>query len=571
MFKNLLKKIAEHKIITGIVVIALILVIFFTVRALSGTSSQTRYVTATVQRGTIITSVSGTGQVSASNQVDIKSKASGDIIYLGMVQGQSVQKGVLLLQLDTSDVAKSVRDAQINLENAQLSLAKLKGPDGLAVPKNKQDALDNLDTSYEDGFNTVANLYLDLPSIVSGLNDILFSYSFSPSQQNLDYYADSAYLGNSAAYQYKDNARQTYQTARVAYDKSFSDYKSTDRSAPTSTIESLINESYDTTKAIADAVKSANNLIQFYKDQLSNRNVKPPALVDTQLSSLNTYTGKTNTDLLNLLSIKNTIKNDKDAITNADLDLQSQELSIQQRKNSLADAKANLANYYVYAPFAGTIAQVNVKKGDSISSGTAIGTLITKQQMAEISLNEVDIVKVQLGQKATLTFDAVDGLSISGQVTEIDTIGTVSQGVVTYNVKVTFDTQDPRVKPGMSTSVAIITEAKPNVLLVPNGAIKSSGNIKYVEVVESVGTSTVAGTFNNAGVVLPNGSKQQEITVGLANDTSTEILTGLKEGDIIVVRTINASASAANTAQNSSTNRNSNFRPGQGIGRIIGD
>ena len=100
--------------------------------------------------------------------------------------------------------------------------------------------------------------------------------------------------------------------------------------------------------------------------------------------------------------------------------------------------------------------------------------LITKQKIAEISLNEVDAAKVKVGQKVTLTFDAIDGLSITGEVSEIDALGTVSQGVVTYGVKIAFDTQDERVKSGMSVSAAIITDVKQNVLLVPNAAVKSN-------------------------------------------------------------------------------------------------
>ena len=65
-----------------------------------------------------------------------------------------------------------------------------------------------------------------------------------------------------------------------------------------------------------------------------------------------------------------------------------------------------------------------------------------------------DFLTIKVGDKATLTFDAVTDLSISGQVAEIDTVGTVSQGVVSYALKIAFDTQDTRVKPGMTVSAA---------------------------------------------------------------------------------------------------------------------
>ena len=94
------------------------------------------------------------------------------------------------------------------------------------------------------------------------------------------------------------------------------------------------------------------------------------------------------------------------------------------------------------------------------------------------------MAKVKVGQKVTLTFDAIEDLSITGEVAEIDTLGTVSQGVVNYAVKIVFDTQDERVKSGMSVSAAIITDVKQDVLLVPNAAVKSNDE-QYVEVLEN--------------------------------------------------------------------------------------
>jgi HlyD family secretion protein len=107
------------------------------------------------------------------------------------------------------------------------------------------------------------------------------------------------------------------------------------------------------------------------------------------------------------------------------------------------------------------------KKGESISSGGTVATLITEQQVAEISLNEVDVAQVEVGQKVTLTYDAIEDLQISGSVAEVDLIGTTNQGVVSYTVTILFDTQDERIKPGMSVSATIITEIKQEVIVVP--------------------------------------------------------------------------------------------------------
>jgi HlyD family secretion protein len=328
----------------------------------------------------------------------------------------------------------------------------------------------------------------------------------------------------------------------------------------------LIAQTYQTTQNISTAVKNANNLIQFYEDKFTEHNLKPASLADTHLASLNTYTGKINTNLSNLLTVMHVIQNDKDAIVNADraitentqslaklkagadpLDIQSAQLTITQRENALLDTQNNLADYYIRAPFAGTIAKINVTKTDSVSGGTAVATLITKQQLAEISLNEVDAAKIKIGQKVTLTFDAIDGLSIAGKVAEIDTVGTVTQGVVTYAVKISFDAQDDRVKPGMSVNAAIITNVKTDVLTVPNSAVKSQGNISYVEMFTLPLVQTTGS--QNQGIPSATAPRQQQVQIGISNDTSTEIVSGLNEGDQVVTRTTAGTTVSTQTQQ----------------------
>ncbi|MDE2001671.1 MAG: HlyD family efflux transporter periplasmic adaptor subunit [Patescibacteria group bacterium] len=546
-FASARKFIAAHRWISAIGGIVIVMLGYNGYKSLTAAPAGTQYTLAAVQRGTLISSLTGSGQVSAYNQVDLKPKASGDLVYLGVTAGQDVKAGTLIAQLDTTTAEKAVRDAEINLQTAQIALNKLAGPSTLTTPLNKQQAIDSLATAYDDGFSTVSNTFVDLPAVMSGLQGILFNSDRSlgsGNQLNVDYFASAVQSYDLVgSQQLHDDAIAKYQAARAAYDQNFTDYKSTSRASDTQTIESLVNETYTTTKEISDAVKSASNLIQFYEDKLTQKNLPHAALADTYLSDLSGYTSKANGDLSSLLSSQTTIQNDTQAVANADLDLQSQQLSLTQKQNALADAKAALADYYVYAPFDGTIAQVDVKKLDSVGSGTVIATLITHQKIAEVSLNEVDVSKVAVGQKVTLTFDAIDGLSIAGTVSQIDTIGTVSQGVVTYNVQIAFDTQDTRVKPGMSVNATIITDVKQNVLMVPNGAVKTQGTVSYVEIFDSATLQangiTAQANQSFTTTLLPN---QVQVQTGTSNDTSTEIVSGLSEGDLIVSRSNSASS-----------------------------
>ncbi len=536
MIQKIIKFISSHKIIAALVLLALAYGGYWGYQKMTDTSGQATYLLAQIKKGTIAVSVSGSGQVSVSNQVDVKAKASGDVVYVGAKNGDTVRAGAILLQLDARDAQKSVRDAELNLEKANIALDKMKGVEfgGETLRSSKAKAMDDLTKAYGDGFNTTSNAFLDLPTIISGVSDVLLTSTIIASQWNMNYYADAAQVYDANAPRYRDDAYNAYQAARKSYDQAFADYKAASRFSSDEAVDKLIDETYETTKLIAEAVKSANNLIQFYRDKLIAHNISPNSASQTHLTTLNTYTDKTNSHLVSLLSIKNTIRTDKEAIAGAGLDLKSQELQVKATENSLLDAKEKLSDYFVRAPSDGIAAKIDFKKGDAVSSGAVAATFITKQRLAEISFNEVDVAKIRVGQKATLTFDAVPELSISGEVAEIDAIGTVAQGVVSYAVKITFDTQDERIKPGMSVSAAVITDVKTDALMAPVSAVKSQGQAQYAE------------TKNDA-----NAPVRVPVTTGIASDEFIEIISGLKEGDNVVSGTISAQTTSAPTQQQS--------------------
>ena len=209
------------------------------------------------------------------------------------------------------------------------------------------------------------------------------------------------------------------------------------------------------------------------------------------------------------------------------LDIRSEKLSLQQKENAYSD-------YFIRAPFDGILARLTVKAVDTISSGTVVGTVVSSQKIATISLNEVDVEKVKIGQKVELVFDAVNELSIQGTVITVDLVGTVTQGVVNYNVEISLDSDDTRIKPGMSVSATIITETKENVLTVPSSAVKSQGKTNYVEMF----TSPLEITKGPNGTASKSIPIRKNVETGISNDSLIEIIEGINEGDQIVVRTI---------------------------------
>ena len=562
---KLFTQLMRRKLTVGISLLVILGGGYFGYQRLTEDTSAVEYITATAERGTLVSSITGSGQVSASNLVEVKPKVSGDVIYVGVKNGQEIRAGTLIARLDTKDAQKTVRDAEVSLESAKLSLEKLKKPAGdLSVlqaenslsraNESKQKAKDTIKKAYEDGFNTVANVFLDLPSIMTGLENMFFdnTIAFHQSQQNIDWYANQTNRFDYKTLQYKNDVYAAYNSARLAYKENLDDYRQASRNSDSETIEALILETYGTTKVIAETVKTSKNYIDFVNDLMVQHDFKIPSMVSTHQSDLASYTGTTNNHLLNLLSIKRTLEDSKEAIVNAEraiaekteslailksgpdeLDVRSQELTIKQRENALQDAKEKLADYSVYAPFSGVIAQLTVRKRDFVSSSNVLATFITKQKLAEISLNEIDIAQVKVGQKTTLVFDAIEDFSITGEVAEIDTLGTVAQGVVTYNLKIAFDTQDERIKPGMTIDAAIITNRKDSIVLVPNAAIQTQGGQIFVDILEN-------------GLL-----RSVPVEVGLSNEISTEIISGLEEGIQVVTARLggDGSSQTANAGQ----------------------
>lgn len=535
----------KHKLITAILVVFLIGISIFNYNKTKN-SSETIYTIGTVETGTIISSVSGTGQISASSQVDLKPKASGEIAYIGVVQGQKVKAGTLIARLDT-------RDILISLENAKIALAKLKDVDHLTLiqaqnsleqaKQSLQNNKNNLSKAYDDGFSDISDAFLKLPDIMIGLDELLHN-----DYQSGGFLSENRMGGFSTTVQnYRKQADATYYQAKTKYDTALAEYKSLSRTSASSSIEKAILDTYDAVQLISDTVKNVQNTIDYIRTTGTNED---RSATQSILTDLNSWTSSINSIASSLLSIKSTIQTSKDGIKNAEmsiqekteslakiqngpdeLDLKSQELALQQKQNEYE-------NYFVYAPFDGTVAKLSLNKGDTVSSGTAIGVLISDKIIADVSLNEVDITKIEVGQKAIVTFDAIEDLSISAKVVQVDMIGTASQGVVSYNVKVALDTNDERVRSGMSANVSIITEVKQDVIAIANDAVKSQGDQYYVQTFDSeiIGDKETITTNQEPEKI--------SVEIGSADDEMTEITSGLSAGDKIIIKSVKSGSSS---------------------------
>ncbi len=209
--------------------------------------------------------------------------------------------------------------------------------------------------------------------------------------------------------------------------------------------------------------------------------------------------------------------------------LRQAELQIEQAQLNLEKAQAQLADARLTAPFAGLITAVNVQEGLQALPGVAAFTLVDDSQFyIDVTVDEIDIGKIHIGQTAEVSLDAYPQATLPGEVESIAPGALNVGGVVSYRLRVRLlpldkEMQDKVViRDGMTASVLIRTETIENALLVPNWAVRID---------QSTG-ETVLYCY----ILRPDGlPERRDITRGRYNDTLTEVLSGLQEGETVVL------------------------------------
>lgn len=218
-----------------------------------------------------------------------------------------------------------------------------------------------------------------------------------------------------------------------------------------------------------------------------------------------------------------------------DSDIALSQEDVRQAEADLKQAQYDLDNATLLAPFDGSVASVGPNVGEWASgsnstTATAIVALVDQSSVRiDATIGETDVAKIQVGQQATITFDALPGTTMSGKVIAVSPAGSSTQGVVSYQTSVSIDNPSKVLPSGMSANLSIVTEQKDNVLQVPNKAIRTQGTTKTVE-------------------VMANGkSESKSVQTGSSNDQMTEIVSGLQAGDQVVIQGTTTKAPSGNT------------------------
>jgi HlyD family secretion protein len=540
------------------------------------TTSTTTYEYAKVARKTLTSSVEGSGNISAKNEVSLKTSASGVVTAVLVKPGDHVKVGQTIARLDGRSAAIQLSQAQANYRKVAAGSTQSELAIAAAQLESSKISLDNAKQNLE----------------------------LTKKEQNTNV----------------DNARRAYLNSGLAIESSSTLNTNSPQLGGTYSCpdegEYRISIGRGSTQVnVAGALINVYGLEQVQVVAGDNPQPIGTCGLTLKFDTSKTYYGgsewkirvpnKTSAEYITAYNAFLSAEQSRDkatanaeaSIRSAEASLTSSQASYDQKKagadpNDLASSAASIEsarlsyeNTIVTAPFSGVIGSVSIQKGQQVSSGTEAATLASSTKVVAVTLNEVDIPNVKLGQKVDLTFDAISNLALKGTVSEIDAIGTETSNVVTFKVQITLDGDDDRVKPGMSVTASVITDTHENVLVVPSGAIKTENGKSYVMVKKGSGATsknTTGDTTKNTATATVTSSEPKSeggtngtgsgtrgsgknktsstssltattnekvyVETGLSSDTETEITSGLTEGQEVVSRTISTATKTTSSS-----------------------
>lgn len=446
--------------ITIVVIVAVLGAAFFTysyVSAQSASGVPSNLTTVKVTLGSLQATVGASGNVYSNQTATLNWSTSGRIATLNVKQGDKVTAGEVLATLDpTSLTDNNVILAQQNLITAQQNLQNLK--DSTVARANAQLALAQAQQAVTDAQNA-----RDLLNYSRGQN------------------------GNA------DAAWAEFYLAENAYNKALDNFNKLANLDPS-----------DPARASAQAALVAAQQTMQAKQAIVNWYTSGPTTND--VAQADAALAVAQAKLADAQRAYDLIKNGPAA----------SDLASAQDQVNAAQAVVNEAQ--ITAPFSGTISILNNKVGDMVSNGTAFARIDDNSSMfVDLSISEVDIAKVQLNQKVTITFDAIPSKTYNGFVEAIAKAGTVSSGAVNYNVTVQLTDADAQILPAMTASANVVLNSVDNVLTIPSRGVRTANGQYYV-------------------LVLRNGAIQQiNVKLGLSSDTAVQVISNqLQNGDLVV-------------------------------------
>lgn len=458
------------------------------------------YVQDAPQVQDVSNSLSGVGTLKPAQTYTVTSLVDGKILAADFEEGDVVEEGTVLYTVDSADAATNVEKAQIALEQAQRNYEKV--VDRQYVRAEASGTVSVLKVKKGDEITSGQEV-----AIIRDSSTMLLSLLFPAVD------AANFWVG---------------QDALVTLDGTFEQISGRVLSV---TGTDALGTGNMLTRTVVVAVPNAGGLTTAQAATASVAGIHSIASAAFTYNDEKTLTASAAGTVTGLL-VKEGDAVDKDAIlielSGDDLteSIQSASETLRNAELSMKNMEDTMANYTITSPIKGTIVQKNYKQGDSLSTGKEMCIIYDLSYLEMvISVDELNISALEVGQPVVITADAVNGQSYEGKVTRVSVAGNTSGGTTTYPVTIRID-QTEGLRPGMNANAEIVTAKSSQTLTVPNAAI-IRGN--YVLVT----TDSPSAANADESMTAPEGYVYVPVKTGVSGDDYTEILSGLCAEDTI--------------------------------------
>lgn len=458
------------------------------------------YVQDAPQVQDVSNSLSGVGTLKPAQTYTVTSLVDGKILAADFEEGDVVEEGMVLYTVDSADAATNVEKAQIALEQAQRNYEKV--VDRQYVRAEASGTVSVLKVKKGDEITSGQEV-----AIIRDSSTMLLSLLFPAVD------AANFWVG---------------QDALVTLDGTFEQIPGRVLSV---TGTDALGTGNMLTRTVVVAVPNAGGLTTAQAATASVAGIHSIASAAFTYNDEKTLTASAAGTVTGLL-VKEGDAVDKDAIlielSGDDLteSIQSASETLRNAELSMKNMEDTMANYTITSPIKGTIVQKNYKQGDSLSTGKEMCIIYDLSYLEMvISVDELNISALEVGQPVVITADAVNGQSYEGKVTRVSVAGNTSGGTTTYPVTIRID-QTEGLRPGMNANAEIVTAKSSQTLTVPNAAI-IRGN--YVLVT----TDSPSAANADESMTAPEGYVYVPVKTGVSGDDYTEILSGLCAEDTI--------------------------------------
>ena len=500
-----------------------------------------------VTRGNLSAAISVVGELDAVENAELafeRMSGTAKLESLLVKAGNTVKAGQVLATIDATPYQQALDQAKSDLQAAEETLAELKTPT-TALDIAKADlTIATAEYQGQQAQDTLANLLQpDLAQLKVNVADA--QSTLAQAQASLVAAKSDTAAQDQLAKLRDTEAELTVEHGRLATEN-YSDPFYQDR------LQVAYNKMMDAVDArvTAEVQPQVNTL----KAQMQVRKAEQ-SLADAQKALADAQAGaKASTDAaLTLAKAQLAVKDAEVALATAQdarakldegadaVTLASAQADVDKKRLAVADAETALAGTKLTAPFDGTVLQTNVAVGDVIAANTSILSLANLNNLQVLaSVDETTIRRVSAGQPAQITFDAVPGQTLQGQVGDVPLQGTLQGGVMVYEVPISLvGAEKLPLLVGMTANVKVAVGQAENALLVPAMALQKANGMYQV---------LVPNTVDPAGQ-----PEAVPVEVGLSDGSYTQIVRGLNDGDKVMVE-----LSAAQS------NNNANFRGGGG-------